>query len=329
MGNILLYKIQEYSNEYNKVFRGVYDDFKSHSLSDYKFELDPLDYDDFIDCVERGLIKCIILLEDEIPTAFMVYTTEISEAIELNLIHCLGDENTNMKRKLLLEKFLQMENELLKTKVVTYPMLGTQEGFVTDIANYDFKMVGVAVVRFNFNNSGSLDLFKNYTPSFLPPEYKITGWKDEYFEDAARIVNSSFKDTSDAQFDPRFTTVEGAKDIVEKITSEVYGAFLPECTTVLLHNEKPVGVCFTNITAGKIANIPIIGIEHSHCYKGLGEVLLYTAIKNLMKVDSMSLEEVNASTETDNYPAVKMYRRLGFREDYYYPQAFRPVSEAV
>ena len=37
------------------------------------------------------------------------------------------------------------------------------------------------------------------------------------------------------------------------------------------------------------------------------------------------LTEVNASTETDNYPALKMYRRLGFKEDYYYPQAYRPI----
>lgn len=326
MGNILLYKVQKYSNEYAKVFKGLYDDFKSHSLSDYKFELDPLDYDDFIGCVESGLIRCIILLEDEIPTAFMVYTTEISESVELNLIHCLGTENTNTKRKLLLEKFLELEKNILKEKVTTYPMLGAQDEFVADIANYEFKLTGVAVVRFNFHDTGSLAIFSNYNPSFLPPEYRITGWKDEYFDDAVSVVNSAFKDSSDALFDPRFLTIEGSKDIVEKITNETYGVFLSECTSVLLHNDKPVGVCFTNITAGKIANVPIIGIEHGHCYKGLGQLLLHNSVKNLLKVDNLSLEEVNASTETDNYPAVKMYRRLGFKEDYYYPQAYRPAG---
>lgn len=326
MGNILLYKALPYSSQYEKVFKGVYDDFKNRSFSDYKFELEPLEYDEFIDCVEKELIKCIILLEDEIPTAFMVYTTEISEAVELNMIHCLGSENTNIKRKILLEKFIELEAEVLKTKIVTYPMLGSQEEFVPEIANYGFKMVGVAVLRFNFANTASLEIFKRCKLPSISPDYKITGWKNEYFNAIVTVVNNAFKNTSDAKFDPRFATKEGTKDIVEKITNETYGTFLPECTSVLIKKGKPVGVCFANITAGKIANIPIIGIEHDHCHKGLGEQLLYYTVNNLLKQTKIDLSEVNASTETDNYPALKMYRRLGFKEDYSYPQTYKPIN---
>ena len=326
MANILQYKALPYSSQYEKVFKGVYDDFKNRSFPDYKFELEPLEYDEFIECVEKQLIKCILLLEDEIPTAFMVYTTEISEAVELNMIHCLGNEDTNLKRKLLLEKFLELEKDILKTKIVTYPMLGSQEEFVPEISNYGFKMVGVAVVRLNFSNPASLSIFKRFESDSMPAGYKITGWEKEYFNDVVNVVNTAFKDTSDAKFDPRFATKEGSKDIVEKITNETYGTFLPECTSVLLKKGKPVGVCFANITAGKIANIPIIGMEHEHYHKGLGEKLLYNSVKNLLKQTKMELSEVNASTETDNYPALKMYRRLGFKEDYYYPQAYKPIN---
>ena len=326
MSNILLYKVQKYSSEYKKIFKGVYDDFKSRSFSDYKFELEPLEYDEFLKYVGEGFINCIIFLEDEIPTAFMVYTTEISESLELNIIHCLGNENTNLKRNLLLEKFFELERTLLEKKVTTYPMLGSQEQFVPDIANYGFKMVAVAVLRFNFRNPNSLETFSKFTPPFMQPEYRLTSWKNEYLEDIVDVVYSSFRETADAQFDPRFSSFEGAKDIVEKITQEVYGTFLPECTSVMLYDEKPVGVCFANITAGKIANIPVIGLKHGHCGKGLGEIMLHNTVKNLLAVKNLSLEEVNASTETDNYPALKMYRRLGFKEDYYYPQAYRPAG---
>lgn len=329
MGNILLYKVQKYSDEYKKVFKGVYDDFKNRSFSDYKFELQPLEYDEFIDYVNDGYINCIILLEDEIPTAFMVYTTEISESLELNIIHCLGDENINLKRKLLLEKFFELEKKLIEEKVTTYPMLGSQETFVPDIANYGFNMVAVAVLRFNFKNHTSLETFSKFKPGFLQPEYKLTGWNDEYLDEIVKVVYSSFKDTSDAKFDPRFSSMDGARDIVEKITQEIYGRFLPECTSVMLFNDKPIGVCFANITAGKIANVPIIGLIKEHCYKGLGEIMLHNTVKNLLAVKEMSLDEVNASTETDNYPALKMYRRLGFKEDYYYPQAYRPAGAST
>ena len=102
-----------------------------------------------------GRIDCLILLEDEIPTGFMVYTTEISESVELNLIHCLGDENLNYKRKLLMDKFMQENELLLKKKVVTYPMLGAQGDFTSEIVSYGFDLTGLAVLRFKFENAKS------------------------------------------------------------------------------------------------------------------------------------------------------------------------------
>ena len=46
-----------------------------------------------------------------------------------------------------------------------------------------------------------------------------------------------------------------------------------------------------------------------------------------MMVDDAKLgvnacKEINVTTETNNYKALKMYRRVGFKEDYCYPQAY-------
>lgn len=326
MTQTLQYQVQEYSDEYKSIFKGVYNDFKTRAYAEYKFELEPLDYEDFTASVNAKLINCLILFEEAIPTAFMVYTTEISEALELNIIHCIGNENLNSKRKMLLDKFVEVNSELLKEKVVTYPMLGSQEEFTSEITNYGFKLVGLAVERFYFNNDASREIFKNYKPLPLPEGYKITAWEAKYCEEMVNVINTAFKDTSDALFDPRFASKEGCTDILNKILTSVYGKFLPDCTSVLLYNKQPVGICFANITAGRIANIPLIGMGKEHCSKGLGLSLLHTSMKKLLSRCGNSLSEVNASTETDNYPALKMYRRLGFKEDYYYPQAYRPIQ---
>lgn len=326
MSENLSYKIQEYSSSHKKIFKGLYNDFKNKAYSEYKFELEPLDYEDFTSSVNNGLIKCLILFEDEIPTAFMVYTTEISEAVELNLIHCIGDENLNEKRNLLMQQFVEANKDLLKQKVVTYPMLGSQDQFTPEITKYKFKLVGLAVERFMFNNPNSIQIFKNYKSMEIPDGYCITEWDAKYCDEIIGVINSAFKDTSDALFDPRFSSKEGSSDILSKIVTSVYGRFLPNCTSVLLYNDKPVGLCFANITAGKIANIPLIGMLKEHAGKGLGLALLHNTINKLVSNYLNQLSEVNASTETDNYPALKMYRRLGFKEDYYYPQAYRPIG---
>lgn len=326
MSETIQYLITEYNPELKNVFKGVYMDFKNKAFSDYKFELEPLEYDDFVNSVENNLINCLILLEDSIPTAFMVYTTEISEALELNLIHCIGNENINKKRKLLMDKFMELNADIINQKVVTYPLLGSQESFTQEITSYGFKLIGLAVERFYFDNPASKEIFEKFKPLPMPEGYKIVDWDSKYCDELINVINTAFKNTSDALFDPRFASKDGSTDILNKIVMSVYGKFLPDCTSILLYNKKPVGICFANITAGKIANIPLVGICKEHCSKGFGLGLLHHTLKKMLTKYSKSLTEVNASTETDNYPALKMYRRLGFKEDYYYPQAYRPIN---
>ena len=323
------YEAQPLNKKIHKIFAGVYNDFRRAAISDYKFELEPLNYEEFIESVEQNLIKCIVLLENQIPTAFLAYTSMISEGIELNVIHCLGDEDSINKRKVLLEKFLEETEEERKGKIVCYPMIGSQGNFVSDLSHYRFKFIGLAVLRFMFQNGNSETILKNVLLSEKPAEYEIGDWKNEYFEQAVGIVQKAFENTSDALFDPRFKSIEGTRDILGKIIDGTYGEFLPEAVSVLLFNGIPCGFCFVNITAGTIANIPIFAIAPEHQGKGFSKHLLKKSVQTLLdciKTDKRNFTEINTTTETDNYQALKMYRHIGFKEDYSYAQSYLPIG---
>ena len=73
-----IYKAELLNPTMYKFFTGVYNDFKSKAVSDYGFELEPLEYLDFVKAIDEGLIKCISLLENDIPTGFLAYATSIS-----------------------------------------------------------------------------------------------------------------------------------------------------------------------------------------------------------------------------------------------------------
>ena len=213
--------------------------------------------------------------------------------------------------------------------VVTYPLLGIQKDFAPFITKFGFQLVNLAVVRFNFSEASSINIFRKVYNSTLMSEYQLQPWKDEYLNQATALLNEAFEDTADALFDPRFKTKQGCLDILQKITSGIYGNFLPDSTRIVFHNDQMCGFCFANITGGTIANIPLVGISKKHQGRGLSKYLLGSVIKDLLqKAHSgiLNISEVNASVETDNSPAVKMYRHLGFKEDYCYPQAFRPCS---
>lgn len=324
-----IYEAQPLTKNLHKIFAGVYSDFRTAATNEYKFELEPLCYEEFLQAVQKGLIQCVVLLENQIPTAFLVYTTAISEALELNIIHCLGDEDLTEKRKILLEKFLEDTKEERLQKIVCYPMLGPQADFTGDISHYGFKFVGLAVLRFMMENTKSQSILANVKLSEKEESYEIADWSNDYFEDAITIVQTAFENTADALFDPRFKSVEGTRDILEKIVQNVYGDFLPEATSVLLFEGKPVGFCFVNITGGKIANIPIVAIQKDHQGKGLSKHLLKKSVSTLLdwsKTGAKDILEVNTCTETNNYQALKMYRHIGFKEDYSYPQSYLPIS---
>ena len=319
------YKVELLDRDSYKIFKGVYNDFKSKAVEEYKFELPPLEYEEFIDAVENNYMNCIILKENGIPTAFLVYTTSISESIELNIIHCLGTEDEITKVKLLIEMFITLTEAERMTKNVAYPMLGHQSVFTSDISKYGFKFVGLAVMRFLTGNASSERILENMKLQELPDEYKLVGYSDLYREDLIKIIHESFKDTQDALFDTRFKTPEGTKDIINKIIDSVYGEFLPEVTSVILYNDLPVGFALSNVTGGTIANIPLVAIDKNHRGKGFSEHLLNRSIKTIVdwtKLNKRYFSEVNVTTETNNYKALKLYRRTGFREDYCYPQAY-------
>ncbi len=310
-------------------FEAIYNDFKDRAIEEYKFELPPLDYKGFINAIEKDLIKCIVLFENSLPTAFLIYTTSISEAVELNIIHSYKMENTQERSRYLIDEFMAETKQERQNMVVCYPMLGAQKILINEIAQFGFKFVGIVVLRFMMNGTNSREILEMADLGPLPEGYSMAEWNDDFYGDAVHIIHEAFENSADALFDPRFKTDEGVRDILTKITGDVYAKFLPEATTVLLYNDEPVGLCFMNLTDNSIANIPIFGLTREHQGKGLSKHLLKNSVNKLIELCDNSvypITEVNTTTETNNFQALKMYRHIGFKEDYNYPQSYLPIK---
>lgn len=324
------FKAKLLSEEDYKGFEPVYNDFRTRAITDYNFELEPLSFEDFIDSIQKGLIKSIVLLEDGIPTAFLVYTTMISEAVELNIIHSLNMENFLIRSKYLIEEFLNETQKERKDKVVCYPMLGAQKTLIGEIARFGFKFVGIAVMRFLMSGTNSREILKMTQLRNLPSCYNVIPWDEKYLDEAIYIVQEAFETSADALFDPRFQTLEGTYDILTKIIKDVYAEFLPEATSILMCDNNPVGFCFMNLTGGQIVNIPIVAIKKEHQGRGLSKMMLKYSmdrIINWVENAERPITEINTCTETNNFQALKMYRHLGFKEDYSYPQSYLPIKK--
>ncbi len=322
-----MYETVVLEEKYFRVFQGAYNDFRFRARSDYKFEIDPLLYEDFIDSFKKNLINCIVLLEDSIPTGFLAYTTIPEGTVELFVIHCLGNELLNEKRKALFEKFLEVTKSIRKHSLVSYAMLGVQESFQPIVAQYGFNFIDTGVVAFDINNKQLVKELSLFNFLELPIGYKLTPYRDIYFEDLAKAIHNAFKNSSDVNFDNRFLSLEGCLDITSKITDSIYGRFLPQASKILLYENKLVGFCLANVTGDGVANLPLIGIVEEHRGQKLSEPLVKAAVCDVIKLQQggiIELHELNASLDLNLISALKMYETAGFSESYRYYQAYLP-----
>lgn len=322
-----MYELSILNEKYHKIFQGVYNDFRLRARTDYKFEIDPLLYEDFLDSIEKGLINCIILLEDSIPTGFLAFTTIPDGIIEIFVIHCIGHEDITNKRSALLDNFLDLTKSDRKHRAVSYAMLGIQEDLKQIVAQKGFKFVDTSVVDFNLNNKQLVKETLKTTFSNLPIGYKLTPYRDIYFEELSQAIFSSFSKSQDINFDPRFGSLEGCKDIADKITTSVYGRFLPQASKILLYENQIVGFCLANITGDKIGNLPLIGIIEKHRGQNLSEAMVKATIADIIKLQQsniVELNELNASLDLSLANAVNMYKAVGFIQSYSYAQAYLP-----
>ena len=324
-----MYQTRVLSENYFKIFAGVYNDFRTKCAQDYKFEIEPLSYDEFIEYFTKKLINCIILLEDDIPTGFLAYSCATSDVIELFLIHILGNENINDKRDALVENFMLETTHRRKQALVSYPMLGVQTDYRDRAASFGFKFVDLGVMVFDINNKRLVKEIEQLNLYSIPIGYKIVPYSDIYSDELAGVILRSFDEASDINFDVRFGSIEGCRDIVEKITKSVYGRFLSHSSKVLLHENKLIGFCLSNVTGDSIGNIPLVGILKEHRGMGLSKLLLKSVVGDVVKLNQsglVNLTEINASVDLDNSHAVKMYEDAGFVRSYSYPQAYLPKS---
>ena len=326
MANLTVYSVKKLSMDDFKIFTGLYNDFRSRAVSDFKFDLEPLEYEDFIMAINNGLLQCLVLFENSIPTGFLIYTTLISYAIELNIIYLISQDNYETKVKNLVEELLNIEKDRLNNKVITYPLLGEQVQYKDILEAYNFNIITQSVLKFDFLNPSSVSKISHTRDLDVPLDFYIDNWNDEYFESACKIIYNNFKTASDALFDTRFKSLEGTKDVVAKVVNSTYGQFLPKYSKVVLKNDKPIAVCFVNVTGNGLVNIPLVAVDKLFRNQKLGKNMVSKAVREILE-DTLNgvvnYSEVNVTTDFANTAALRMYEFCGFVEDYKYLQSFK------
>lgn len=330
-------KAHRITPENQGAIRPLYERFRDKSCAEYRWEQPPIGFDQFAQALRHNLIEGYWVSDssrgvtpEETACGLMLYRQEEHRALEINVIYSeLTEHKTLLDR--LMRLFIEDIREREGWDVVSYAMQGAQDVFIRTITWYGFKPVGQAILRFDFMDTIAIQILQQQAHALPGPEYRLDCWQPEYAGAVAECVYAAFKNATDAKWDPRFRTEIGARKVVGFTTGGLMGTHLPSCTSVVLKNDHPVGFCFLLQADPTTGNIPLIGVHPDEKGKGLGNILLKATLTQAiqeMVAAKIAMLSITTTMDTDNVPAIKMYRRMGFREEYNYPHVYLTREQA-
>lgn len=282
--------------------KDLYNRFMETALKDYGFESEPLNFDSFKNSIIKNINRGFLLKNGEETSGFLIYTDNLTDAIELTLV--LSD--TAEGEKTLLTNFTEYIKTNFKNKVISYPLLSNNRKIEESLTNLNYRFVEESILE--------TKKFYEFNPN-LPDTYELTVWNEKFLTPVTKIVQSTFSKSQDANFDPRFLTFAGCKKILQQITLGILGDFLPDITSVILYKNEPVGVCFVNLTNEQTANIPLLAVNEQYQHKKFGQILVKNSISKLyneIKNKNLPVNKINVTCNGDNISAMKTYTNSGF-----------------
>jgi hypothetical protein len=320
----------------------LYQQFLLEAKDDYGWSEGAIPFGMLVDVLALGDLHAIAL-EDSSQTGaestvvgFMLYRVESHRAIEINLVYL----EEGLPQKTAVDKLFSYAITQWQTipdwEVVSYAMLGKQTSLIKTLTWYGFKPVGQCVMNLDFTDPLLMTLLvrQKQENRFVPPEgLHLVHWQPEFAEAVAAMIYEAFHTKSDALWDPRFRSKEGALTVIDLITSGRIGEFYPNYTWLLTTTPTPknqadfVGFSFLVQADLLTGNIPLIGLIKQDAYrnKGLGKGLLQHAMINVVDGilnGELPMLNVHATVDTENAQAVKMYRSLYFQETSNYAHSY-------
>lgn len=155
-----------------------------------------------------------------------------------------------------------------------------------------------------------LDQIIGHAPP-TPRQYRYLPWSPRLLAAHAEAKFLSFRDEIDAVVFPCLGDYFGCHRLMREIT--LREGFIPKATWLIVH-ETTRDICGTiqGVRANEgLGSIQNVGVVPGHRNLGLGAGLIHRALGGFRQA---GLSRAYLEVTSDNIHAIRLYRRLGFRE---------------
>lgn len=306
-----------------------YQQFMAVAQAEHGWPAPALPFDLFSSLFEQGLFQGYLLEEamDDTAVGFLIFEAQASGVIEIRIVYLLPELNEKIAVDTLFKAFSKDLTENTHWKVVSFPMVGKALHDMTQYMPwYGLKPVGQAVMEFDLSDPITATVFQHLDFPKLETGFQIIPWDDQYKDQIAPLIYETFQNSVDSLWDPRLWDAQGAKEIIDFITQDQYGQFIPKASSLLLNEKQElIGFCFLSQIHPNEANIPLVGIKKAYRQKHYGRLLIAKTIAmatQLVATQQQFFTKITATCATENHAATRLYRHLGFKEAYWYPHCY-------
>ncbi|MBI3409464.1 MAG: GNAT family N-acetyltransferase [Planctomycetes bacterium] len=142
----------------------------------------------------------------------------------------------------------------------------------------------------------------------LPPGYAWAPWEAGLIDQHADVKYQCFFEEIDAVVFPNLSSREGCLRLMRDISTNA--GFKPEATWLIAYDGQHCGTIQGVRDRYGMGAIQNVGIIPEHRGRGLGRALVLQALHGFR---GCGVHRVHLEVTTQNEPAIRLYRSLGFR----------------
>ena len=167
-----------------------------------------------------------------------------------------------------------------------------------------------------------LETSENRARSSELKDISIRPWRQDDFEQSARVIHRSYRGKYDSRINSQYKTVQGCAELMTILTDHFWcGDFLPDVSLVAVRPSGALaGVLIASRVASGIGHLGQISVHPAHQSRGIGRRMIE---QSLAEFSRRAYKSVSLAVTTANTAAFHLYESCGFRTIHTFPVFYR------
>lgn len=145
----------------------------------------------------------------------------------------------------------------------------------------------------------------------LPDGYSFDTWNEDLTNMGMEIIIEAHTGSVDNMIFSFFRNQTTMMAFMQNLESHRWGKFKPINTSILKHNNIPIGVCFMTVLNQGNGYIPDFALKKDYKGKGLGKNLFIRSLKWYLEKEPKS-KAIDLDVTKKNTIALNIYKKTGF-----------------